>query len=297
LKPTYPPTIKASKKQRIWALASDGKYSPDQIASMVGTTIDYVWKETSRYKKARTGNGLIVSKTTELSKRKAETSIFLHKSDQLAQSGVHDISASKNQAQMIPVDNVYLNGKPDRFLDIPKMELADLKTLYTEFNARKKPADIIANHGFHPDIVEFEYQRFLRLSGLDVHEILQEIIADCNTIMEPRGELKLIIDKYHREGNFQNNDIYELLSLKSEHEWQSRLAMSMFAPKESFPEGVVSLKCNQCNEPISGVLINHKSEIGKSILDHYANFRRYSCTNPTTLDQFEEMRKAEMNQQ
>ena len=35
-----------SKKQRIWAVVSDGKYSPDQIASIVGTTAEYVWKET-----------------------------------------------------------------------------------------------------------------------------------------------------------------------------------------------------------------------------------------------------------
>ena len=134
------------------------------------STVEYVWKETSRYSKARTGTGLIVSKTTELSKRKAETSIFLHQSDQLAQGGVQDNSVSKSQAQMIPVDSVYLNGKPNRFLNLPKMESVDLKRLYTELNAGKTPTDIIANHGFHPNIVEFEYQRFLRLSGMNIGE-------------------------------------------------------------------------------------------------------------------------------
>ena len=40
---------------------------------------------------------------------------------------------------MIPVDSVYLNGKPDRFLNLPKMESVDLKRLYTELNAGKTP--------------------------------------------------------------------------------------------------------------------------------------------------------------
>lgn len=294
LKPTYPLTNKESKKQRIWTLVSDGKYSPDQIASMLGTTIEYVWKETSRYKKARTGSGLIVSKTRELSKRKAETSIILQR-DHMAKGGVQDISASRIQAQTIPVDSVFLDGKPDRYLDLPKMESADLKTLYSEFIAGKKPPDIIAKHGLHPDVVEFEYQRFLRLSGLDIHELLQHIIADCIRITEPGGELELLIDKYHSERNFQNQDIYELLLLKSEQEWQSRLSNSMFVPKEPFPDGIVPLKCNQCKMPISGALIDPASEMGKSILDQYANFRCSPCRNPLTLDEFEEMRKAEMN--
>ena len=74
---------------------------------------------------------------------------------------------------MIPVDSVYLNGKPDRFLNLPKMESVDLKRLYTELKAGKTPTDIIANHGFHPNIVEFEYQRFLRLSGMNIGEPLR----------------------------------------------------------------------------------------------------------------------------
>ncbi len=97
LKLTYPQSNTGNKKQRIWALVSDGNYSPHEIASMVGTSIEYVWKETSRYKKARSGTGLVMSKTTELSKRKAETSIFLQRSG-LSQGGTQDLSVSKTQA-------------------------------------------------------------------------------------------------------------------------------------------------------------------------------------------------------
>ena len=70
---------------------------------------------------------------------------------------------------------------------------------------------------------------------MNIGELLEHIIDDCNRIMKPRGELKLLIDRYHTEGNFQNQDIYELLSLKSEHEWQVRLGNSMLVPKEPLP--------------------------------------------------------------
>jgi hypothetical protein len=60
--------------------------------------------------------------------------------------------------------------------------------------------------------------------------------------LEPSGELKRLVDKYHKEGNFQNEDIYELLSLKSQHEWQSKLGNSMFVPEEPLPDGIVPFK-------------------------------------------------------
>jgi hypothetical protein len=57
--------------------------------------------------------------------------------------------------------------------------------------------------------------------------------------------------------------VYELLSLKSQHEYQSKLGNSKFVPEEPLPDGIVPLKCNQCKIPISGALIYLASEIGK----------------------------------
>jgi len=78
-----------------------------------------------------------VSQTTELVKRRDETSIFLQQTDQTAQYAAQAFSVSKSQAQMIPVDKISINGKPDQFLNLPKMESSDLKTLYKEFSVRK----------------------------------------------------------------------------------------------------------------------------------------------------------------
>jgi hypothetical protein len=108
LNPTYSPPSTRNKKQRIWELISDGKYSANQIASIVGTTVEYVWKETSRYKKASTGTGLVVSKSTQLSKRSAQTSVILRQSELLAHGATQDFSTSKSQAQIIPADSIYL---------------------------------------------------------------------------------------------------------------------------------------------------------------------------------------------
>ena len=83
----------------------------------------------------------------------------------------------------------YLNGKLDRFVNLPKMESSDLKTLYNEFSAGKKPVDVIANFGYHPEIVESEYGRFLRLSGSDIDALLKHIIADCGRIWNQAANL------------------------------------------------------------------------------------------------------------
>jgi hypothetical protein len=178
----------------------------------------------------------------------------------------------------------YLNGKLDRFVNLPKMESSDLKTLYNEFNAGKKPVDVIANFGYHPEIVESEYGRFLRLSGIDIDALLKHIIADCGRILEPSGELKRLVDKYHKEGNFRNEDIYELLSLKSQHECQSSLVISIRVPVELYPDNIVPLKCSQCKKSIPGALINSKFELGTNILNQFANYQCYHCRNPKAIE-------------
>ena len=43
---------------------------------------------------------------------------------------------------MIPVDSADLNGKPDRFLNLPKMESVDLKRLYTQAKNQEKHPQI-----------------------------------------------------------------------------------------------------------------------------------------------------------
>ena len=46
-----------------------------------------------------------------------------------------------------------------RHLNISPVDTEGMKIIYQEFN-RKKPGDIIAEHGYPPAVVEVEYRRF-----------------------------------------------------------------------------------------------------------------------------------------
>jgi hypothetical protein len=54
-----------------------------------------------------------------------------------------------------------------RYLNILPLDSEAIKTLYAEFNDKKKPVDIIVEYGFPPRAVEIEYKRFLKLNGMD----------------------------------------------------------------------------------------------------------------------------------
>ncbi len=136
----------------------------------------------------------------------------------------------------------------------------ELKTLYSGFNAGKRPSDVIADQGYHPDVVEFEYQRFTRLIDRDNYALLKTIIADCEAYSKPAEKLILLVKKYYNEVYLSNNDVYELIKLRIEHESQSRLESLMLSSIDSLVEGIVKLKCNVCKKPLPGVLLDSRSK-------------------------------------
>ena len=263
LKPTYLPTNANNKKQRIWRLVSEGKFTPDQIASMVHTTKEYVWKETSRLRKARIRGSLIV------------------------EQGQMDISVLNNNTRPSTTDRHFHINKSNQYLDIPEMGPEELRILYGEFNAGKKPFEVIADRGYHPDIVEFEYHRFMRLSDRDICTLLKTIIADCEGYSKPADRLTFLIKKYYNEGYLSNDDIYELIKLRIERESQSRLESLMHNSIDPLIEGIVMLKCNVCKMPLPGALLDSRSRIGNTILNQNSNVLCSNCT----LDRYDEMRR------
>lgn len=131
----------------------------------------------------------------------------------------------------------------------------------------------------------------MRLTDRDLDALLSSVIIDCETFSKPTEELKNLIKEYRSKGYLDNDDIYELLRLKSEHERESELALSTFDPNERLPRGVIKLRCNLCNSPIPGVILDTTSEIGKHILDQYGtNMRCLSCTSHRSLDEIEARR-------
>jgi hypothetical protein len=275
LKPTYLPGKETkTKKQLIWELASEGKHPPNQIALMAGTTIDYVWKETSRWRRAKRDGSLVFNGSIiQQAKRKDEMSIFIQGKQVDNQEINGNIAELSN---LVPIKRDY-NDHHNRYFDIPAISSEELKILYTEFSSGKKPVEIIASHGYHPDTVEIEYHRFLRLRERDVDALLKGIMKYCSESPEPRGELKLVLDRYRTQGFLTNDEIRGLLELKFEHEYQKRLRMLTFDVDLPLPDGTVRLRCSRCNDPQPDVILDATSGFGRKVIEHYSNLVCVEC--------------------
>ena len=131
-------------------LTSDKDYSAQEIAKAVGTTLGNVWKEKSRLKANGFESRSQSMRRVQVSESKDETN-FIHQ-----------------DGRRRATPDIYNYNHHYRFLNIRDLDEDGLKTLYTELKNGKKPVDIIAQHGFHPEVVEKEYQRFSRLNGHNI---------------------------------------------------------------------------------------------------------------------------------
>jgi hypothetical protein len=56
-------------------------------------------------------------------------------------------------------------------LNVPQLDTDGLRKLYGELLNGKKAQEIIAEHGFHPELVESKNQRFQRLVENDIDSL------------------------------------------------------------------------------------------------------------------------------
>jgi hypothetical protein len=190
--PDLPSGRPPSKRQRIKELFDTGKnYSALQIAEAVGTTPANVYKEKSKQKAAglRSPNH---SKTAETN----------HSTDELI--------FSPEDARRRAKSDAYGYSHHYRFLDIPELDEEGLKILYTEFTNGKKPANIISQHGFHPEVVEKEYQRFFRLNQHEIIGSFQNQIVESLSCMDNTS----LTEKLTKDGHLSVNEFIELIELK-----------------------------------------------------------------------------------
>src|SRR6476646_6018413 len=101
MKPTYLPAPAKNKKQWIRELVAEGNYPANEIASIVGSTVEYVWKETSKLRKANLGAEHVVfrSKSPRLNS-KDETSIFVRDQDNDLEQSEGNITTATNSSQL-----------------------------------------------------------------------------------------------------------------------------------------------------------------------------------------------------
>ena len=156
MEPIYVGEKPNNKKEQIIALLSEGKFSIKDIARIVHTTEANVYKEKSKAK------GLFIRRKT--------------RSDEMVMvAGESDSFVALPSQRLKPVSN---NNNHYPYLNVPDLDADGVKKLYREFNAGKKPAEIIANNGFHPEVVEKEYQRFLKMNERDIDVFQNKLISD-----------------------------------------------------------------------------------------------------------------------
>jgi hypothetical protein len=248
LEPVYLGEKPNNKKEQILDLLAEGKLSVKEIARIVHTTEANVYKEKS---KAR---GLYLRRKT--------------RSDEMVMvAGDLDASSLRSRGLKSEGNHRY------QYLNIPDLDAEGIKKLYAEFKAGKKPADIIADHGFHPEVVEKEFQRFLKMNERDIDVFQNRIIS--TVIKRPSKNTRPLVEKYKTNGFLTANELSELVRLKSRDDFQLEIDMWRLDEDAYLPKGWSRIRCKICNKNEVGVILNPTFGIGKHIFEQYNN--NYIC--------------------
>jgi hypothetical protein len=187
VEPVYLGEKPNNKKKQILHLLAEGKLSTKEIAKIVHTTEANVYKEKSN------ARGLYLRRKT--------------RSDEMVMVAGESNSFALPSQRLKPEGNHHY-----QYLNIPDLDSEGIKKLYTEFKDGKKPADIIADHGFHPEVVVKEYQRFMQMNERDIDVFQNKIISDF--IKRPSKNTKSLLEKYKTVGSLTHYELFELITLK-----------------------------------------------------------------------------------
>jgi hypothetical protein len=250
--PSNSTQLPRTKKAWITELLASNEHSDKEIAEIVGTSKGNVWKEKSNLK----ARGYLVSrKTVERSERSNETILLATQSEDNLGSGL--IHATRQKRNGVRAE--YKNGHY-QYLNLPGFNEDSMKTLYHDFKEGKVPADILAEHGFHPEIVENEYLRFQKFMSLDVHSLQEKILSRVKHLPAAR----VYIDKFQGGKILTNHELLELIELIAKEERDNSEFNSIFL--ETDPPGRwKAIKCKICNEPLPGGLVYPDYEVGRFI--------------------------------
>jgi RNase P subunit RPR2 len=255
LEPSYVGEKPNNKKEQIISLLSEGKFSVRDIARMVNTTEANVYKEKSKARR------LFIRKKT--------------RSDELVMvAGESDSFAALPSQRLKPVSS----NNHYSYLNIQDLDADGIKKLYTEFNAGKKPAYIIANHGFHPEVVEKEYQRFLKMNERDIDVFQNKLISTI--IKQPSRNTKPFLEKYKTKGFLSEPELSELYALKFRDDYEKQIRMWAHDKTAYLPSRWSRIRCKDCNEAQGGTILNPSFGIGKYIFEQYKDYICDECRNP-----------------
>jgi hypothetical protein len=193
-------------------------YSDDDIARIAHTTKQYVWKEKSRM----VSEGLLVSRRRTLKitaeRNDVTTTLVLSPSGVNSHEGRGAVRLSSRSSPSLSSARTNARSNTDGYahhLNIPPIDSEGIKKLYTEFKNKKKPVDIIAEHGFLPIVVEVEYKRFLKLHDIDIQR-LQDYIGN-DLLKYPLQEAELLEKSYKQKGYLTTEEMIQVLKKKDQH--------------------------------------------------------------------------------
>jgi hypothetical protein len=248
VEPVYLGEKPNNKKEQILHLLAEGKLPVKEIAKIVHTTEANVYKEKS---KAR---GLYLRRKT--------------RSDEMVMVAGESDSFALPSQRLKPEGNHHY-----QYLNIPALDSEGIKKLYTEFKDGKKPVDIIADHGFHPEAVEKEYQRFMKNNERDIDVFQNKIIS--TVIKRPSKNTKPLVEKYKTNGFLTDNELSELVRLKLRDDYELEIDMWRLDEDAYLPRGWSRIRCKNCNKNEFGAILNPTFGLGKYIFEQYDN--NYIC--------------------
>jgi hypothetical protein len=214
---TYLPQDTKREYIRQLIRSNDNNYSDDDIARIAHTTKQYVWKEKSRM----VSEGLLISRRRTLkvtAERNDETTTVVL--SPAAANSQGEMGAVQFRSSSSPSSSARTKARSNTdgyaaHLNILPVDSEGIKKLYTEFKNKKKPVDIIAEHGFPPDVVQVEYTRFLKLQGIDIQRLQDYIGTDL--LKYPLDGVELLEKSYKQKGYLTTEEMIQVLRKKDEY--------------------------------------------------------------------------------
>jgi hypothetical protein len=232
-----------TKKKLIWELLEKGNYTPQDIAGIVRTPVDNVYKETSLY-------------------RKSHSKVVVEKS---RKTGVI-MSASGRRQEISKTEKVRLEVETNNHISAPPLEAEDLKVLYGDFQSGKSPVDVVVMRGFHPEAVEIEYRRYLRLSNQDRPKLIERIVEGVVTARS--DSIDRIKGKYYSSGTLDNTELDMLLRLNNNEQLrngEAELMAKISSGSGNLPDEFYRPSCHICGAPVPGILVRRDSHAAREM--------------------------------
>jgi hypothetical protein len=222
-------------------LDKDHELSVEQIAAELGTTKGNVLKEKSILRSM----GIFQKRNIGVFSGTAEGDIF---------------ALSRSETRMLVPQTNY-----GSLIEIPPLGIEELKLLYSEFKRGKGPSDVLAEHGFHPSLVEYEHRRFMRLNNLDIHAVLVNVISKIG--LQNNKMFANLLHEIEKNGIPSTNVLLQVF--EAVREWSflegEKSVVNRIKAGEPVPP-YRHLECGICHMPILGAVIDETSEMGQQIL-------------------------------